>query len=411
MSRSPAFLAALASSAVPGLDPVTVRRVRTEPGHRCEVAFVSDSQHRTWVVRVPLTPPAGAQLETAVALLGLLARRVPFAVPAPQGFATVPEGRAVVYPYLPGRPLDFAELPAGPGLAAEVGRALAAVHDVDRAVFDEAGTPVYEAEELRTRRLADLDRAAATGHVPVGLLSRWERVLEDVSVWRFAPTPVHGGVTGGQVLVTFSDEDDAATGTVSAVTGWDRARVADPAEDFAALLDECPPETLESVLEAYAHARAERPDRHLRRRARLAAEMHPLGGLLQAVSAGERPLIARYAAVLRDLHDRTVDAPEDEEESRPAPPPRTTAGPTPAVQHAPLPDSGDVEHHQGPPAPAERAGDATTVIPQEELVRLRRAEPDGEAVEPGGEGGGGEETADSGGGEPGDGLAARPSGV
>ena len=311
VSRKPAFLAALASSAVPGLDPVSVQAAVTEPGHYHEVAFVTDSQHRRWVVRAPLTSAAGAQMDTSVALLHLLGRRLPFSVPAPRGFVAVPEGRAVVYPYLSGRPVDFGSLPAGPGLAAEVGRAIAALHNVDRAVFDEAGLPIYDAEEIRTRRLDDLDRAAATGHVPTGLLSRWERALEEVSFWRFAPTPVHGGLTGGRVLVAF-EGDDASSGRVRAITGWDNAKVADPAEDLAALVAACRPEAFESVLEGYAHSRVERPDRHLRRRARLASELRLLGALLGAVSAGESDLIKARAADLRELDEHTVDEPDEE---------------------------------------------------------------------------------------------------
>ncbi len=310
VTRSPAFLAALASSAVPGLDPVTVRAARPQPGHRYEVAFVSDSQRRTWVVRVPVTSAAGAQMDTTVALLGLLGRRLPFSVPTPRGFVGVPEGRAVVYPYLQGRPVDFAALPPGPGLAAELGRAVAALHNIDRAVFDEAGLPAYEAEDCRTRQLADLDRGAATGHVPTTVLSRWERVLEDVSVWRFAPTPVHGGLTGDRVLVTFTDEEDATSGTVRAITGWDEAKVADPADDLATLLAECKPATFETVLEAYAHSRVERPDRHLPRRARLAGELRLLTGLLAAVSSGNQELVEAYAVRLRSLAERADDGDE-----------------------------------------------------------------------------------------------------
>jgi len=310
VSRKPAFLAALASSAVPGLDPVSVQGAVTEPGHYHEVAFVTDTQHRKWVVRAPLTPAAGAQMDTTVALLQLIGRRLPFSVPAPRGFVAVPEGRAVVYPHLPGRPVDFASLPAGPGLAAEVGRAIAAVHNIDRAVFDEAGLPIYAADEYRTRRLADLDRAAATGHVPTALLSRWERALEEVSIWRFAPTPVHGGLTGEQVLVAF-ESDDASSGRVRGITGWDDAKVADPAEDLATLISACTPEAFESVLEAYAHSRVERPDRHLRRRARLASELRVLGALLSAVSAGERDLVTARVADLRELDEHTVDEPDE----------------------------------------------------------------------------------------------------
>ena len=72
--------------------------------------------------------------------------------------------------------------------------------------------------------------------MPTALLVRWERQLEDVSLWRFAPTPTHGDLTGDQVLAVFDDEDDAATGRIRALTGWEDAKVADPADDFAALV-------------------------------------------------------------------------------------------------------------------------------------------------------------------------------
>ena len=150
------------------------------------------------------------------------------------------------------------------------GRAIAALHNVDRQLFDEAGLPSYDADTYRTRRLSELDRAAATGHVPTGLLARWEAALEDVSMWRFAPTPTHGDLGGEQILAVFDDDEDASTGRVRAFTGWEDAKVADPADDFATLVTEASPEAVDSVLEAYAHARVDRPDQHLERRARLA---------------------------------------------------------------------------------------------------------------------------------------------
>ena len=167
MDRSPAFLAALASAAVPGLHPVSVEALPSTPDQSFDVGFVEDAEHRRWVVRAPRSDVAGAEMDLTVALLGLLARRLPFAVPAPKGFVELKEGgRAAVYPYLPGRNLDFAELPAGPGIAAELGRAIAALHNTDLALFDEAGLPWYDADAYRSRRLADLDRAAQTGRVP-----------------------------------------------------------------------------------------------------------------------------------------------------------------------------------------------------------------------------------------------------
>jgi hypothetical protein len=305
VDRSPLYLAALASAAVPGLDPASVEALPSEPGQLFDVAFVQDTQHRRWVVRAPRTQAAGAQMDVTVALLGLLARRLPFAVPTPKGFAQLKEGgRAAVYPYLPGQNISFKALPPGPGLAAELGRTIAHLHNADHQIFDEAGLPAYDPDTYRTRRLAELDRAAATGHVPTALLARWERSLEDVSLWRFAPTPTHGDLTGDQVLAVFDDEQDASTGRVRALTGWEDAKVADPADDFASVVWQAPPEAFETVMEAYAHTRVERPDKNLERRARLAAELRLVSELMAAVAADDSRLVDRHAAALRRFDDR-----------------------------------------------------------------------------------------------------------
>lgn len=312
VDRTPAFLAALASAAVPGLDPMSVEALPSTPEQRFDVAFVQDTEHRRWVVRAPRTDVAGAEMDRSVALLALLARRLPFAVPSPRGFVALAEGgRAAVYPYLPGHPLDLAALRPGPGLAAEVGRTLAALHDTDPALVEEAGLPAYDADAWRTRRLAELDRAAATGRVPTTLLQRWEGALEDVSLWRFAPVPTHGGLTGEHLLVVFADDQDAASGRVRAVTGWEGARLADPADDFAALVEQARPEAVETVLEAYAHARVERPDPHLLVRARLASELGALSRLMDALAREDTGAVEVLATRLRRLDDEVSEPGDD----------------------------------------------------------------------------------------------------
>ena len=292
MDRSPAYLAALASAAVSGLDPVSVEALSSTPDQSFDVAFIQDTEHRRWVVRVPRSDVAGAEMDRTVALLALLGRRLPFAVPAPKGFVALAEGgRAAVYPYLPGHNLDFAELPAGPGLAAELGRAIAALHNTDPAIYDEAGLPSYDADAYRSRRLAELDRAAETGHVPTTLLTRWEKALEDVTLWRFAPTATR------------------------AMTGWEDAKVADPADDFAPLVADASPEAVETVLEAYAHARVERPDTNLIVRARLVAELGLLGTLMTALSRQDAGAVEVLTTQLRRLDD-AVHAGEEPDDYR-----------------------------------------------------------------------------------------------
>ncbi|MCU1538565.1 MAG: aminoglycoside phosphotransferase [Humibacillus sp.] len=300
---------------MPGLDPVTVEGVRVRTGDLYEIAYLQDSQDRRWVVKVPRTPAAGAMLDDVTALSTLLGRRLDVAMPMVRGQATVAEGRAVVYLRVPGRPLDFAALPPGP-LAEAVGRTLAHIHNVEHLVFEEAGRPSYDAEAHRRRQLSELDRAAATGHVPTDLLTRWERQLEDVSLWRFAPTPVHGDFTGANVLASFDDEQDAGSGHVRGVVAWEESRIGDPADDFADLASRAAPDTLDSVLESYARSRVERPDSGLVQRARLAAEMTPLRTLLRALSSGELGLVERTSERLRRLdagmaHDDERHAHED----------------------------------------------------------------------------------------------------
>ncbi len=316
MDRSPAFLAALASAAVPGLDPVSVEALPSTPEQSFDVAFVQDAERRRWVVRAPRSDVAGAEMDRTVGLLGLLGRRLPFAVPAPKGFVALSEGgRAAVYPYLPGHNLDFAELPPGPGIAAELGRAIAALHNTDPAVYDEAGLPSYDADAYRSRRLADLDRAAETGRVPTTLLTRWETALEDVSLWRFAPTATHGDLTGDQVLAVFTDDADASTGKIRALTGWEDAKVADPADDFAALVADARPEAVETVLEAYSHTRVERPDPNLLVRARLVAELGLLGTMMVALARKDSAAVEVLTTQLRRLDD-AVHASEEPDDYR-----------------------------------------------------------------------------------------------
>jgi hypothetical protein len=183
--------------------------------------------------------------------------------------------------------VDFAAVPPG-DLASAIGRALAHIHNLDLGLFEEAGRPVYDAE------------------VPTNLLTRWEQRLEDISLWRFAPTAVHGSFTGEHVLVSFPDEDRADAGEVRGVLGWEQSRIGDPADDFADLVGFAAPATLDMVLAAYAQSRVERPDGNLLARARLAAEMTPMRVLLRALASAAHELVEDAAETLRALDERVV---------------------------------------------------------------------------------------------------------
>ena len=308
MIRSDLALAALATAAVPGMRPVSVAAVRSgEDNPLHQSALVEDVTGRKWVVRSPLGAAAGAELEQNDQLIRQLGKHLPFKVPAPAGYADLgTDGRAAVYPYVEGLALSFRHLPQGPGLASAVGRAIAAVHNMPHELFEEHAVPVFDSAQFRARKLAELDRAAETGHVPNGLLARWEHALDAAPMWDFTTTPTHGSLDGSSFLVVFS-EDDAASGRVVGLTGWERAQVADPAEDFARLVERSHPRAVDAVFESYSMARSQRPDGYLLHRARLASEMRLLNGLAGAVARDDQEFVRARADELRKMDRLTAN--------------------------------------------------------------------------------------------------------
>ncbi|MFK5690428.1 phosphotransferase [Ornithinimicrobium sp. LYQ92] len=308
MNRSDLALAALASAAVPGMKPVAVARMGIDEAEaQLQQAVVEDATGRRWLVRAPLTAVAGARLQRNDELVRQLSRHLPFTVPAPAGYAAVgAEGSAAVYPHVEGMTLDLAHLPEGAGLAHAVGRAIAAIHNIPPAVFENQDVPTFDAAGCRQRLIADIDRAAETGRVPTRLLARWEEAFEAAPLWQFATTPVHGAFRGSTVLVAFAD-DDAGSGRVVAVTDWEEAMVADPATDLADLYSRATPGAWESVLDSYGLARSHRPDPYLHARARLISETRRLQGLARAVGEGEEDLARRIVESLRRMDRLTED--------------------------------------------------------------------------------------------------------
>ena len=297
MSRSPLALAALSTLAVPGLDVHLVQGSTAPDGFDAAVAI--DAERRRWVVRAPSTLAAGAALEAECAFLSGLVDFVdsgtlPFEVPRPAGFAPLPDGgRAVVYPELPGHPLRADRIVPGPGISASLGRAIAALHELPVALVESSGLPAYSAEEYRQRRLSEVDEAAQTGKVPATLLRRWERSLENVSLWRFRPTVTHTSLSAETLLVR--------SGQVSALTDFFEVQVGDPADDLSWLLATAPQESVESILEAYQLRRTELIDPHLVDRALLASELALARWLLHGVRNDRGDVITDAVGMLRDL--------------------------------------------------------------------------------------------------------------
>lgn len=283
------------------MEPVHTSRVEAGVDD-VDTAVIEDNLRRIWVVRAPRTAAAGVRMEQESQLIGQLMSWLPFGLPRAEGTAPLPTGgRAVVHRQLPGRPIRPLELLHRPGLAATFGRTAAAIHDLPVRLVEEAGLPVYTAEEHRFRRLAEVDRAAATGLVPTRLLTRWESAVEEVGAWRFVPCCVHGDLVGDNLLI----EGETVTG----VTQWSQTRVGDPADDLAWIAIGPTEPAMETVLAAYAAARGEKPDPSLRRRAALAGEFAIARWLLHGVSTDDASIVDDAVQMLADLDASVADEP------------------------------------------------------------------------------------------------------
>ncbi len=287
----------MASAAVPGLAPTGVAGSPDDAAD-FDAAVLVDEAGKQWRVRSPKHIDASMRLETELLVLRTFVPAVraelPFALPYVAGTVRQGDLCTFVYSHLPGSTRDIDSLVAEGGpLPREVGRAMAAIHSLPHELVNDADLPSYSANEFRQRKLNELDQAATTGKIPPVLLRRWEHALEDVTLWRFNPSVVHGDLHEDNLLVS--------NGRISAVTGWTDLRIGDPADDFAWLIAANDPTFTEAVHAAYNAARSEAPDPHLIRRAALSAEFALAQWLVRGVAAENPVMVAEAEEMLATL--------------------------------------------------------------------------------------------------------------
>jgi aminoglycoside phosphotransferase (APT) family kinase protein len=299
MARSHLTLAALATSAVAGLDVAGTRSYSYGSQGDYDSALLSGRDGRELIIRVPTSQAAeteqSADLVALRALTAGVRARLPFDVPEFVGQAPVGSTRAVVYKFLPGAKVNVEDIPAGDGLATSIGRVIAAIHSLPTGFVDEAGLPVLSASDCHASAVELIDSAAATGLLPAALRDRWREVTGDDRVWRFQPAVINGAMTADSLLV-----DNEA---VVAVLGWSALRVGDPARDLHWLLG-MTGDAAETALESYALTRQVTTDRQFTRRAMLYAELEIARWLLHGRQLHDQAIIDDAVAMLDGLVDR-----------------------------------------------------------------------------------------------------------
>jgi aminoglycoside phosphotransferase (APT) family kinase protein len=296
MARSHLTLAALATSAVPGLDLVEASTFGSGSNGDFDSALLTGRDGRHWIARLPTSEQAeGEQSADLVALRALSAgvrTRLHFSVSTFAGQTPFNGTRVMVYEFVYGSKVAISSLE--PAQATSVGRAIAAIHALPTSFVTDAGLPVMTPIECLRSAMTTIDRAAATGLVPAALLTRWEAATEESKLWQFQPTVINGSLAADSFLY--------AGGDVTGVLGWHELRVGDPAKDLFWLLGARGEAIPEIGFDAYNEVRGG-SDRQVRQRAMLYAELELAKWLLHGTEIHSTEVVDDAVEMLTSLVD------------------------------------------------------------------------------------------------------------
>ncbi|HEY4225518.1 MAG TPA: phosphotransferase [Pseudolysinimonas sp.] len=296
MARSHFTLAALATSAVAELDVAGVQAFGSLGHGDFDAALLTGRDGRHWIVRVPRSERAEAEQSADLIALRALSTgvrsRLPFAVSTFAGQVPVSGTRAVVYEFVYGSKPALAQIT--PELAASIGTGIAAIHALPTSFIVDAGLPGHSSVDGHRAAITLIDRAAATGLVPVALLQRWEAASGESALWQYTPTVINGSFGSDSVL--------AASDELTGVLGWHGLRVGDPALDLQWLLGATMPGATDAAFDAYSAARGQ-IDRKLRQRATLLSELEVARWLLHGTEVRSTEIVDDAVEMLSALTD------------------------------------------------------------------------------------------------------------
>lgn len=296
MGRPTLILAALAADAVPGKNFRGIKRL--DESENLDSLLLRDADGYGYEFKIPANPQGESELaveRTVIRALAGQGDRVPFEISEELGSTRDADGlTGVVFRAVEGSEPDLAKLQPG-AFSKTLADTLAAIHSLDASVVKSAGLPEYDSTAQLHQRVAELDRIAGLGRVPSALLGRWESALEDVGLFRYHPTVVHGGISKENLKL----DGQRVTG----VTGFQNLRISDPAEDLSWIVGAGLGSTVEDTL---LHYRAARPqaDENLIQRATLYSELELGTWLAHCVELGDEAYITQAEELIKELNDQ-----------------------------------------------------------------------------------------------------------
>lgn len=296
MGQSPLILAALATDAVSGLKVKNAISITGAAAGNFDSALITDVNGDSFIVRVPTTPTAGAELELEIQVLKSLTAftaRLGFEIPQKVGETRdlSTGNRVLVFKYVHGNPIDTRRMNAASAITQSIAKAISTIHSLPIELVQNNGLSEFSPAENIRLRVAELDRAMQSGQVPPILLQRWEEALSDVSLFKYQPVVVHGSLAVETVL--------ERAGEVSGIIDWRKVQLGDPALDFGWLANEAP-ELLESILLNYQLSRTA-ADGNIAKRAALYAELEWVRWLVHGYAVKDTAIVEEAIQGLQEL--------------------------------------------------------------------------------------------------------------
>ncbi|GAB3046671.1 macrolide 2'-phosphotransferase [Virgibacillus ainsalahensis] len=226
-----------------------------ESGLDFQVAFVSDRQDEKWVLRIPRREDVVPTAKKEKEILDLVGPRIPIEAP---NWAIFTE-ELIAYKLLKGIPagtvdsekqayvweIDEKNIPVI--FHETLGRAIAALHQVNHEEARQTGLDVQKHGQIRRSMQLRMDKVKERFGVSEELWARWQKWLDNDSLWPNQTALIHGDLHPGHLLI---DENSRVTGLID----WTEARVDDPANDFVGHLMAFGEDALKALIKSYEKA-------------------------------------------------------------------------------------------------------------------------------------------------------------